>query len=265
MTATVVAGEPFHIGACLRRALSVYLANFISFTALGLMVMVPGFMLLMMTFGNVLAVLALNPGSDTGPLGVRLTTAVGLLGAFIFVLALQYLLTAAIVYTTGEYLRGNDPPAAAALSQALRRVVPIIGLAAVTAVLVWIGIALLVVPGIIVALMFSVAVPVLMVEGKGVTASLSRSRELTRGLRWQLLGFFLAGLVGCMAANALVMLPFDFLLPQEGAITIAGAIIEAAVQLFTTVFLAVLPVVAYHDLRSAKEDAGRAQLLEMFG
>ena len=264
MTDVAIAGEPFRIGTCLSKALSVYFANFVSFTAMGLLVLVPGFMVLMMFFGNLLAGLGPDLLTAEGRLHATPMTMIGFLAAFIAVLALQYLLIGTVVYGTLQYLQGNTPPAAAALAQGLKRIVPLIGLAALTTVLVGAGLLLLVVPGVIIALMLCVAVPVLMVEGPGILASLSRSRALTKGLRWQLLGLFLVAIAGCVAVIALVSLPFDFLLPQEGAIVLAGAIIETAVQLFTTVFITVLVAVAYHELRVAKDGVSTAQLAAAF-
>lgn len=265
MTDVTIAGEPFRIGSCLAKALCVYFANFISFNAMGLLVLVPGFMVLLMFFGNLLAGLGPELLTAEGRLHVTPMTAVGFLAALVAVLALEYLLIATVAYATVQYLQGNRPPAAAALAQGLKRSVPLIGLAVLTTVLVGVGLLLLIVPGIIAALMLSVAVPVQMVEGPGILASLSRSRALTRGLRWQLLGVFLAAIAGSAVVIALVALPFDFLLPQEGAVTLVGAIIETAVQLFTTVFLAVLVAVVYHELRVARDGASTAEFAAALG
>jgi hypothetical protein len=260
MTDVAIAGEPFRIGTCLSKALSVYFANFVSFTAMGLLVLVPGFIVLLTIFGNLLAGLGFELLSAEARLHATPLTAAGFLAALIAVVALEYLLIATVGCGTAQYLQGNAPPAAAALAQGLKRGGAIIGLAASTTLLVGVGLLLLVVPGIVIALMFCVAVPVLMVEGRGVRDSLARSRELTRGLRWPLLGVFLAAAAGCMALLALVTLPFDFLLPQDGAITLVGAILEMAAQLFTTVFMAVVVAVAYHELRAAKDGVSTAEL-----
>jgi hypothetical protein len=260
MTDAASTGEPFRVGSCLAKAVSVYFANFVSFTAMGLLVLVPGSMVLLMFFGNLLAGLGPALLTAEGRLHATPLTAVGFLAALVAVVALEYLLIATVVCGTMQYLQGNAAPAAAALGQGLKRAVPIIGLAASTTVLVGAGLLLLVVPGVVIALMLSVAVPVLMVEGRGVRDSLARSRQLTAGLRWPLLGVFVAAVAGCMALVALVTLPFDFLLPQDGAITLIGAILEMAAQLFTTVFLAVVVAVTYHELRAAKTGVGTAPL-----
>jgi hypothetical protein len=260
MTDAAITGEPFRIGSCLAKAVSVYVANFVSFTAMGLLVLVPGSIVLLMFFGNLLAGLGPALLTAEGRLHATPMTAVGFLAALVAVLALEYLLVATVVCGTAQYLQGNAAPAATALGQGLKRGGALIGLAASTTLLVGAGLLLLVVPGIVIALMLSVAVPVLMLEGRGVRASLARSRELTRGLRWPLFGVFVAAVAGCTALIALVTLPFDFLLPQDGAITLIGAILEMAAQLFTTVFLAVVVAVAYHELRAAKDGVGTAPL-----
>ncbi|WP_348640382.1 ATP-binding cassette domain-containing protein, partial [Mesorhizobium sp. M2D.F.Ca.ET.226.01.1.1] len=54
-----------------------------------------------------------------------------------------------------------------------------------------IGLVLLIVPGIILWLGWSMAVPVLIQERLGVFGSMSRSRVLTKGNRWSLFGLFL--------------------------------------------------------------------------
>jgi hypothetical protein len=58
-----------------------------------------------------------------------------------------------------------------------------------------IGFILLVVPGVILLLMWAVAVPALVVERDGVMTAFARSAELTKGARWKIFGLFLVMLV----------------------------------------------------------------------
>lgn len=58
----------------------------------------------------------------------------------------------------------------------------------VFSVLVGIGLIFLIIPGIFLALLWSVSVPAMVVEGQGVFGALSRSAELTKGNRWRILG-----------------------------------------------------------------------------
>ncbi|MGF1594413.1 MAG: hypothetical protein ACFCUW_14105 [Kiloniellaceae bacterium] len=260
MTDVATAGEPFRIGSCLARALSVYFAYFISFNAMGLLVMLPGFLVLTMFFGNLLVGLVPGVMAAEGRFHISPGVALGFLGAFVAVLSVMYLLIAAAACGALQYLQGSNMPASAAVERGLYRIVPLVALAAITAVLVLLGSLLLVVPGIVIALTFCVAVPVQMVERPGIRASFSRSRELTSGARWQLFGLFLIAIGGSVAAVAVVALPFNLLLPEGGPMTLVATMIGGTIQLFTTVFLAVVVAVAYHDLRRAKDGVSTAQL-----
>ncbi len=59
--------------------------------------------------------------------------------------------------------------------------------------------------------MLYVAVPVCVIEKQGVIASLSRSRALTKGYRWQIFGLFLLvmviGFIGLFILSRLAAAP----------------------------------------------------------
>jgi hypothetical protein len=77
------------------------------------------------------------------------------------------------------------------LSTGLRVILPLIALSVLFALGVGIGFVLLFVPGIILLLMWAVAVPSLVIERTGVFGAFRRSSELTKGARWKILGLFL--------------------------------------------------------------------------
>ena len=264
MVDTVAGGTAFSIGGCLKRALSTFFANFIPFNLLGLVVIVPGFLVIFLAFGAVFASIFLaGQGNGGAPdFGALHFGTLGLV--WVLALTLQYFLTAVIVYGALRYLQGNTAGFLACLMHGLRRIGPILVIAVISTVLISVGMILLIVPGIIIALMICLAIPVLMVESPGMLASLSRSRALTKGYRWHLLGLFLVAGIGSAVATFVVSLPFDLLLPQDGAIAIVGVVVKSAIQLFTTVFLAVVLAVAYHDLRVAKEGVSTAQIAAVF-
>jgi uncharacterized membrane protein len=79
------------------------------------------------------------------------------------------------------------------LNVSLRQFGILIGLA-FAALLVVVGL-LLIVPGVILATIWFAALPVCIVEQRGLSASLRRSRELTRGHRWKLFGLMLLLLI----------------------------------------------------------------------
>lgn len=63
------------------------------------------------------------------------------------------------------------------------KLLPFLGLSILAGITVGLGFVLLVVPGIILVLMWSVAAPAMLGENIGIIASLGRSRALTRGSR----------------------------------------------------------------------------------
>jgi len=69
------------------------------------------------------------------------------------------------------------------LNMALSRLGSLLGAGIITGILIMIGLFLFVVPGIILAIMFSLVVPAIMMEQKGVFESLGRSRKLVSN-RW---------------------------------------------------------------------------------
>lgn len=84
-------------------------------------------------------------------------------------------------------------------------------------IVVAVGLALLIVPGIILFLMFMFSTFIVIERGLGPIDAMSESRRLTRGHKWQLLGFvgllFLINLLGLLAliVGVLVSIPVSAL------------------------------------------------------
>lgn len=273
MTDTTVSGGEFLVSACFKKSLSAFFSNFISFNLLGLLIMVPGFLVIALLFGAAFAgTTLLNPGTGPESFVFGVFQFAVALGGWVLLISLQYLLTAVIVYGTLQYLQGKRPGFLPPLLQGFRRLFPIAGVAVITSILFLIGFVLLIVPGVVIALMLCVAIPVVMVERPGVLAALSRSRELTKGSRWPLFGLFLVTMLFITVVQFVVAVPLDSLLFSDAltftigvtAGAIIGAIASLAVQLFTTVFIAVVIGVAYHDLRVAKEGVSTEQIASVF-
>ena len=81
------------------------------------------------------------------------------------------------------------------LSAGLQVILSLIGLSILWSLGVGIGFVLLIVPGVILLMMWAVAVPALVVERAGVFAAFSRSAQLTKGARWKIFGLSLVLLV----------------------------------------------------------------------
>jgi len=121
---------------------------------------------------------------------------------------------------------------------------PLFLLGIVTSVLIVIGFALLIIPGIILGLMWFVAVPVLVAEDKGVFASMSRSSELTKGNRWRLIWLFIIIYV--------LLFIIIFIVGLLSAITpILGVIGGVLIAIVAYPYLSIIIAVTYYELLEA--------------
>ena len=67
---------------------------------------------------------------------------------------------------------------------------PLIALSIVLGLGITLGFILVIVPGIILILMWSVAVPSLVIERTGILGAFNRSAELTQGAKWKIFALF---------------------------------------------------------------------------
>ena len=109
---------------------------------------------------------------------------------WLFNLLIGALLQAALIHATVSDLNGRRVVLGDCLATAIRNVLPLIGISIASSVASVFGLALFIVPGVILALSLCVAAPVQVVEGHGVFSAMGRSGDLTRGHRWAILMLF---------------------------------------------------------------------------
>jgi ABC-type amino acid transport substrate-binding protein len=211
------------------------------------------------------AVLVLTSGASTPLPNLILPTGNGGALALVAVL-LELLFSATLIRTCLSELSGGDADVPAALADSLRLFLPLIGVSVLAWLAMVLGLVLLIVPGIIAFCMFAVAVPALLFERGGVVASLQRSRELTSGHRWKILGIFILLWVVQAIASGLASALFGVaLLSTSGsgggnAPGLFGALIETV----ATVIEAPLIATLYIELRTAKEGGVHESLSRIF-
>jgi hypothetical protein len=181
-----------------------------------------------------------------GGLGVSLllaliTTVVSLVGTF--------WLQGALVFAVDDVRDGRID---SSVGEVFERVRPRVGTLILAGILAALGIAfglvLLVVPGLIFLTWWCLIVPVIVLEGKAVGESFSRSRELVRGHGWTVFGVVLITAILTVIASGLIQGIFSFL----GSFLrywIGGAIASAVVGPFFAVALTVM----YFTLRGLRE------------
>jgi hypothetical protein len=172
---------------------------------------------------------------------------------------LSFLIQMIITYAAFQELRGQRFSLGGSVAKAVPRLVPALGASIAATILVFLGMILLVIPGLIVAAALYVAIPVCVVERAGPIDSLRRSRELTQGFRGKIFGLLLIVGIAAFAAGYLVRL---ILLSITGPlVTILAGI---AVQMVATAFGAVLVAIIYYRLRVIKDGIDLDKIASVF-
>ena len=259
----------FRVGQVLSRTWSVLSRNVLKFS------MVMGFALLPI----VLLFWTVTVDNAGNPFRTNLASWAG----YLFIL-LSMLCQAVVFHGAFQHMLGRPVNLFDGVKVSLGRFFSLIGLGLVFVLVligfVIVGAALLfVVPGlryaiplliILIAMLYlawSMATPACVVEWAGPFRSLARSRALTKGHRWKILGLLLVTVLGGVIIGAIVGATSGAILALIGAgglrsalSTVIGLIWEAV----WLAFFAVLTVVTYHDLRVAKEGVNTDQIAAVF-
>lgn len=135
-------------------------------------------------------------------LGLAATIAVGIFSAVTAVL-LSMITQGALVRATVAFSEGRKSSLGESAMAGLGVAVPLFLLGLLSALGIAFGLLLLVVPGVMLYVMWSVAAPALVEERLGPIEALGRSRELTSGSRWKIFGLILVIVVAYMLFSGL--------------------------------------------------------------
>jgi hypothetical protein len=254
-------GHRFTVGGVLGKTLAVWWRHVLPFTALSVVVYSPFAVTFGMFWSSVVRQ-GRTPGS--GEPG-KLAVAVAAISLVTVVLAVVQ--AGAVTYGTVRHLSGERARFGDMVRAGLRRGLPVVGVGVVLWFATVLGLVLLVVPGILLMVAASVAIPAAVVERPGVGGAIRRSFQLTRGRRWAVFAAGLTTLVAVWVLTAAVqlgatVLASTLLPPQQAPL---GVIVSS--QLGNVLFSA-LPLVgiavAYHELRVEKEGVDTAALAKVF-
>jgi F0F1-type ATP synthase membrane subunit c/vacuolar-type H+-ATPase subunit K len=249
---TIDSNYRIDIGKVLRLSFSVWGKNIVSFTMLAGIVQLPAFVCL--------GVLLLLPTDS--PASQAIVIVHSLLDRF-----LDLVVSGALTFGVFQALRRQPAPFGKTVVVGISNFGRIFGVSFLVGLATLVGFCLLIVPGIIVMLMYYVAIPVAVLEGLGAMDTLTRSSELTSGNRWHVLGIGLVmGLIvvgaaigiGAVAGSAIGA----FGMGERAPLLIQGV---TSVVILPFVALGAVPaVVVYHDLRTGKEGADIEELVKVF-
>lgn len=240
-TMTDATAGTFRLGDVFSKAIAIFGRRFVPFVILTIIAEIPQYLTLI-----ALETSAVDPLS-----GWRV--------ASVFVnLICSPIATGAVVYGVIQELRGRTFSLGESIQVALQRLLPMIGLAICVGLLTGLATILLIVPGLMVACRYYVAMPACIAEQTGVFDSMSRSAFLTKGYRWQVLGMFLLVLLGGLIVGAI----FGLVFAVTGKVGLQ--IVTQAVAAVVGAFNGVLVGVFYYQLRVAKEGVDIDRIASVF-
>jgi hypothetical protein len=221
--------EPKRARAIVGEAFALYRRYPLLFLVLALGVIVPYDLLVLIATGA-------GPLAKSSELGVNYLLAIFLVSP---------LISALHIHAVAEVRAGGTPR----LSDIAARGMRVLPTAAATAIMmtlgILIGLVLLIVPGIILAFRWYVAVQAAAIEHEGWLPALRRSRELTRGVYLHLFGFGI--LIGIISELPLAIARDGVTGHDTLAVAfLAGVLVHA----FALAFAALATALLYYDLAS---------------
>jgi uncharacterized membrane protein len=240
-----LSGATFTIGGAFGRAFEVLRGAFGRFAILALIAMAPT-----LVSSYYVSTLLISPPTPAAVFANFRPLVIGGTVSWIFMLVAQV----SICYGAYQEMRGQPFSIGQSFSAGLKRVVPAFFVMVVMSFLIGLGFMLVVVPGIMVICLTYVAVPVCVVEQPGITASISRSRALTKGYRWQIFGLLVIAFLVSAIVSAIGrgVLGGGFSLTAT-EITVPALLFNFVWTALLTAFTSILAMVVYHQLRVVKE------------
>ena len=174
----------------------------------------------------------------------------GFLGALVLLVGLIFIVTVVFspiaqgtaIKLASEQIEKGHADIGTSVRFTVSKLLSIWALSIVVGVIVILGLIALIVPGIILGIMFSLALPVLLIENKGVLESMGRSRKLV-GHRWlKTFATFLVVSIVIIVASAIVS-------AISGLLGVAGPVVDGLLSaIYQPLFPILLTVYYYSNL-----------------
>ncbi|MHA6769860.1 hypothetical protein [Sphingobium ummariense] len=204
--------------------------------------------------------------------GSQLAIAAISFGSMVVFLLFSMLVQGALVRATTAFAEGGRASFAECLSVGLSAAVPLIGLTILMVLALMAGFILFVIPGVILLLMWAVAVPALVTERIGVFAAFSRSRALTKGARWRIFGLYLLLFIVMWLFLILISLVLGIggltsglaIQASQGTVPVTSLIVSGILNTITIAFWGAAQANLYIALRDWKDGPQGESLAEVF-
>lgn len=250
----VTALRPLTTGELLDRTFSLYRDHFVLFVGIAAL---PQLVLL----AYQLAAAAFRPPGMA--FAAALWTIVSALGAWILSLIAGGAAQSATVMAVSQVHLGRPTSVMESYSQVKHRIPAIVGMTFVIGLATGLGFVLCIVPGVMLALMWALAIPAAILENKGFGDALSRSQDLTKGDRWRIFLVLLLFGILTISMTLLIQWPLVFLVTfltkgsyapsSQILVQVSGAIAGFFSNCLATPLATIALSLVYYDERVRKE------------
>lgn len=226
------------VGAVLSRASGVLKKNLGLFCGLTVLSLIPAFVMEVFLPPDLLVTLAAQFSS----------------------MLLAMFIQGAMAYGVYRTLQGERVTMRGCLAYCAERLGPLLLTAGLVSLGIMLGLAVLVVPGLILWCMWSVAVPACVVERLSATGGMARSAELTKGVGLKIFGILLLCILFMVAVMLAPAFAAELLMPG----TIASDVVSYITFIVPQAFYDVVVAVIYFSLRESKEGVSLDSLADVF-
>jgi hypothetical protein len=262
----------FDIGRVISRLFGVLGRNFAAFLMLALLLVgLPTAASSLLQLIGMLPAFA-NSGAAADPTGFNAVAFAFLPVSWLVGAMANAVLQGAVIHGAVSDLSGRKVTFGEALGTGLRFFLPLVGVGLIAAVCCFFGYLVFLVPGVLLALAWSVAAPVAVAERTGVFGAFARSADLTRGHRGAIFALaiiaIVIGLIFQGIATALVAVGAVSISSAGGPGLLNVVIVQAVTNLIAQTANALIGSAGvasvYYELRYVKEGVGAQELASVF-
>ncbi|WP_377194588.1 hypothetical protein [Ruegeria meonggei] len=199
----------------------------------------------------------LEPGADFDTGGFAFAFGI----VFLVSLVMMSVITATLVQLSYDTKLGRPTQLVKYLSTAIKNLPAIVVLSIVASILYVIGSLFLIIPGIWLYAVFSMLVPVIVIEGAGFGA-LGRSAELTKGYRWPIIGAFILVFL-CLFLFGFVT-AFILAIFSSGNFFGLGVLLETIINAISYGLASIAVAIIFARLKEIKEGVSVSDLVDVF-
>ncbi len=267
--------EPMSVGGILDQTFRLYKQHFARFLAIVAIVQVPiGLIgLLLVAQAGMLDPEMVEAGGAAAepefPVSPGLAAIAAIFAVFLTVLGLT-LCHAALIKSISESYLGNEVSVGEAYGFILPKLLTIIWAGIVVGFVVMLGFFLLIVPGIIFTVWYALTIQIVVIEGRGATDAMRRSKELTSGNRGKVLAVILLAalleVIVSLAGDFILGFVAGMVLPDtESVLLIAQSVINIITGVLAAPISATAVILLYYDMRIRKEGFDLQMLAQTLG